>query len=178
MTWLKRTAIVGLSVVGVVFVHLATNAVLPAPWNQVNMVFVFLIFFLLFEESGTVVWIAFSVHFFIELYAVSPFGILLFSGTISTLLSFWLYQYFFTNQSWYTAAALSLLAIVIYRSIYTALFLFFHVFGYFALPPWSALLLVYGWEMLLTSGVTGLAYLLTTRPFHKKRKLLPVEWRV
>lgn len=164
-------------IVIVVLFHLALRSLLPPPWHHLNVIFVFLILLLLIQETGMIIWISFCIHFFIELYAVGPFGILIFSGTFAALIAFWLYQYFFTNQSWYTAAVLSFLAVLFHRVLYSGALVSLQVVGHGAAPPWRAMASVYGWEMLLTAGVTSLLYLGIARPFRSQKRTVPIEWR-
>jgi hypothetical protein len=178
MKTLKQLLLWCASVVFVVLLHLATGSVLPYPWGYANAIIVFLILFLLLEESGVVVWIAFAAHFFVELYAMSPFGVILFSGTMSALAAFWLYRYFFTNQSWFTATALSFLTVVMYRLMYTVLLLIARIFLGTPLPPWRFLMIVYGWEIALTTLAAGMLYLAIARPFRRTARTLPAEWRI
>ena len=148
------------SAIAVVLLHFATTALLNTPWSHINTIFIFLILFLLIKESGVVIWMSFIAHFFIELYTANPFGVILFSGTLATLLAFWLYQYFFTNQSWYTATAVSFMTIVIYRILYTGSLGAMSIFLNIELPPWRFLLVTYGWEILFTTIVTAFIYFL------------------
>jgi hypothetical protein len=78
---------------------------------------VFLTLILISRERGTIVWTAFAVYGVLEIFSFYPFGVLLCSGTITWLVAFWLYEYFFTNQSWYTATVLSASALFIYYVI-------------------------------------------------------------
>lgn len=163
---------------GIVAAHLTTSYLLPPPWGHINTMFVLLSLLLLFGESGLVVWIAFAAHFVIELYATSPFGIILFSGTFAVLVAVWLFRYFFTNRSWYTAFAVSFIGVGVYRLLYSLfLGLTRALLGEPSLP-WRHLLVVYGWEMLLSAIATGILYMAIARPFRKKSMALPSQWTV
>jgi len=93
-------------------------SVLPYPFSQINVAFLLLLSFLLWKESGIVVWMSFAFHFFLELFTASAFGIVLFSGTMTMLIVFWLYQFVITNRSWYATLFLSVLALVVYRILF------------------------------------------------------------
>lgn len=173
-----QTLSLPLGIVGIVFLHLAASYLLPPPWGHVNAMFVLLSLLLLVGESGMVVWIAFASHFILELYATTPFGVILFSGTFALLAAVWLFRYFFTNRSWYTAFAVPLIGVALYRLLYSASLLIARAFGVPTAFPWRHLAGVYGWEMLLTSVATGAFYILLARPFRKKRLALPTQWMV
>jgi hypothetical protein len=164
--------------IGIVLAHLIVSYVLPPPWGHVNAMFVLLSLMLLVGESGMVVWMAFASHFVLELYATTPFGIILFSGTCTLLAVVWLFRYLFTNRSWYTAFAVSAVGVALYRLLYSASLLIARAFGVPTALPWRHLAVVYGWEILLTSLATGVLYILLARPFRKKRLALPTQWMV
>lgn len=165
-------------VLGIVAAHLATSYLLPPPWGHVNTIFVLLSLLLLLGESGAVVWIAFATHFIIELYATSPFGVVLFSGTAAVLIAVWLFRYFFTNRSWYSAFAVSFIGVGVYRLLYSLLLSLARAFLGEPPLPWRYLLVVYGWEMMLSAIAAGVLYLVIARPFRKKPMLLPTQWTV
>ncbi len=130
--------------------HFFFSYALPFPLSNFNIIFTVLILFMLFSQKGSVVWMAFFTHLCIELYSVSPFGIVLFSSTLSILFMFWLSQYFFTNRSWYSSIILTFLSLTLYR-----IFSFFIVYSvtFFNTKvsiPWYEFFILSGWEFLFT----------------------------
>ena len=112
----------------VVTIHLGIAYMLPFPWNSLNILFVFSILFLVFRGSGLVIWITCVMHFFVELYSAQPFGIAMVSSTFSLLFTYWLYQYIFTNRSWYIVIILSISSLFFYRVMSTILLWLFSIF--------------------------------------------------
>ena len=143
----------------------AVAYLLPSPWNRINSIFIVLVLLLLMSETGLVIWLAFATHFFVELYAATPFGTILFSSTVGMLATFWLYQYFFTNKSWYTALAVSGMSLVFYRLLYVTLLLVLHGAGVVPTIPWGILGIRVLEEILSTVSITAfLAFLTIRRP--------------
>lgn len=161
-------------ILGIVLLHFAVASILPLPWRYGNPMLAILLLTLLLSERGGVVWLAFASHFVIELYATSPFGVLLASGTLSMLGAYGFSRYVFTNKSWVSACALPVIATLLYRALYSIL-LFLSRLGAGGLP-WPYLARVYSWEILLTSIATVLLYLAVARPFWRKQLTLPIGW--
>lgn len=139
--------------------HIGLSYILPFPFSKINIIFIFLIIFLMWKDSGLIVWISFLIHFALELYSTTPFGVILFSSTISTLLIFWLYKNFFTNRSWYSAMTLVFLLSLFYR--------FFYIFFLKVIDlikgidlSWNLIYITSFWEILLTAITTAIIYLL------------------
>lgn len=162
--------LLGLFVVIVLsLIHVAQNYFLPYPWRMTNSIFAILIIFLLWRESGWVIWMAFFTHFIIELYTIAPFGILLVSSTLSLLFSYWLYKYIFTNRSWYSALALTAIALILYRAMYSVILGVIAFFSSVITVNWNLLFQLYSWELLFTTILVGLLYFLI--PKNKKKGL-------
>ncbi|MBT3817544.1 MAG: hypothetical protein HOE80_03045 [Candidatus Magasanikbacteria bacterium] len=144
----------------VVTIHLGIAYMLPFPWNSLNILFVFSILFLVFRGSGLVIWITCVMHFFVELYSAQPFGIAMVSSTFSLLFTYWLYQYIFTNRSWYIVIILSISSLFFYRVMSTILLWLFSIFINDIELPLSSLMIQYGWEMFCTTVVASMLYII------------------
>ena len=125
---------------------------------------------MLLRRKGTVVWLSFVMHFLIELYSTAPFGTILFSGTIATLIIYWLAESVFTNSTVLVALGLSTIGLIVYRAIYTV----FLVASSVVLDTNTGLLqgsimLVFLWELLFTSILVGILYMAIE--FYKTRKI-------
>lgn len=153
-SWLKKFAFLLLLVI----FHFFISYLLPFPLNAVNILFAALVLSMMWSESGSVVWMAFFMHFLIELYSVSLFGLILLSSTLSILLTFWFLKYFFTNRSWYSALFLTFIALSLYRSFFLFFLTAVNFFTNRPSIPWFAVLPLYGWELLLTLIVVALGY--------------------
>lgn len=146
----------------IAIIHMAFLYLFPYPLNKINVIFMFLVLAMLWTDSGIIVWVSFLLHFFIELYALTPFGIVLFSGTIAILMLFWLYRNVFINRSFVAVVSLSATAILLYRLLYT---LTLSIFAYpiIAQQSFFSLIGVYAWEMLFTVIGAVMLYGITYR---------------
>lgn len=150
----------------VVATHFFIAYALPFPFDKINIIFIYLIFYLIYTESGTVVWLAFATHVFIEIFPSTTFGITLLSSSLSLLFSYWLYQFYITNKKWYGGVLLLSLTLFFYRFLYT-LFLFFvnRVRGEEAVL-WLPLFQLGFWELSLTSAMFLVLFFIFSRISH------------
>ena len=138
--------------VAIVALAYGSATVVALPFTYVNVIFFFLTLFLFLRKSPAVVWLSFFAHFFVELFQVSPFGILLFSGTLMFLLAYWAFQYVVTTQSVLSTALLSFLLLTLHRVLFTALlYLSLYTQGETSLPSITHILVVYGSEIIATT---------------------------
>ena len=142
--------------------HIAISSLFSFPYSTVNVLMACFCVHILLFESGRVVWLAFATHFIIELYGTLPFGITLFSATMALLIGFWLFQAFFTNRSWYTATALSVCMLLVYRALYVVL-LFFAERVVSQDIIWKPLFVTFAWELLFTTVLVTVVYRLVQR---------------
>ncbi len=151
--------------------HIGFSYLLPYPFSKLNIMLAVLLLILLWKKDGTVVWIAFFTNFFIELYATTPFGIILFSSTISVLIGYWFYQLVFTDRSWYAAIGLTFFTLSCYRFLYLVLLFLASFFFPKISIPWQLIFPMIFWELLFTTLTVGLLYLIIS-PFNKKQMLI------
>jgi len=158
----------------VLFIHHAAVYLLPHPLNNINIIFIAVILFMIKRETGLSVWLACILHFFIELYSITPFGLILFPGVISAVFAYILYANVFTNKSWYSAVALTVSALIIYRLLYTIIFWLVEFSAGRSGSIRSFLLINYMWELALTGVVVGAAVYLLSKvmPRFKTEKIL------
>ncbi len=140
--------------------NLGFSYILPYPWSKINIIFAVMVLLLVWWESGSVVWITFFSSFIIELFAVTPFGVILFAATTSILVSYWFYWHIFTNKTWYTAVSLSLFAISFYRFTYVIILLILSVFNIGPELPGISFYQILFWELVLTAVFVLALYLL------------------
>lgn len=160
-----------LVIIATSIIHLSISYIVPFPYNKANFIFAVLIMLLLLRRTGMVVWLAFALHFLLELYAVTPFGVQLFSGTVTMLLLYWIAEKFFTNASSLVVAAMSIVAIVLYRLLYALVLTGAGIIveGASQTISWSTFIIV-GWEMLWTMILSLLFYVVLHRLFHKDKQ--------
>lgn len=149
----------GISAIFVVVIYYLAVFILPFPWRTLNVPFVYISLSILFRERGSIVWLAFILHWFIEVSTTTLFGIILFSGTTATIWAYWIYQFFLTNRSWYTAFVLSAIIVILYRALTMFLTLLTSAILDTSIPSWQLLFTHYGIEVFLTSAVSGFIYI-------------------
>ena len=174
MEFLGKILLIFFSLIFLIALSLGASYLLPHPFSNINIIFLILIIPMMARDSGLVVWISFFIHFFLELYSSTPFGLILFSGTISILVIFWLYKNIFTNRSWYSAMSLSVLALLSYRLIYVLVFTLLQLLGLTNLILKKTTFITFGWEILFTCLITGLIYFILSR-FFRSFKASPIE---
>lgn len=141
-----------------VSVSMGAAYVLPYPWSKVNMLFIVLLLILAFRPQGTVVWMSFLAHFFLELYAITPFGVLLLSGTLSMLFTYWAYQYLFSNRSWWAMIAMSAFTLFVYRCVYMLALWIAYLIDPRVPITWSSIVITTSWEILFTTTLIAIVY--------------------
>lgn len=153
--------------IGLVVSHFFLSYSLPFPLNTINILFAVLIVTMILAESGVIVWMAFFTHLCIELYSVTPFGIILASSTLSILFTFWMFQYVFTNRSWYSAIFLTFFSLFLYRSISFVLLVLYNFLSKTENTPWSNFVILALWELLFTEIAVLIFYTVVSQ-FYKK----------
>lgn len=167
--FLKALCVV-LLLIPVVALHMAVTYILPFPFDKINIIFASLILFILFNKSGAVVWISFLVHYLVELYATTAFGIVLFSGTMSILFVYWLSKNVFTNPRFVVAIGLSAIGLLIYRATYVlSLFLLYLLSrGRYETGLVPGMIVLYIWELFLTTVLVSIGYIVIS--FYRGKK--------
>lgn len=143
--------------------NIALSLVLPYPFSKVSLLFAGLIIWLLWSAKGNVVWFTFFVSFITELYSALPFGIILFSSTAAMLFGLWLYRQIFTNRSWHAALVISVIILGFYRLFYIFGLVVLRIFNFDIIIPWQALFVTVFWEILFTTILVSLFYLILSR---------------
>lgn len=157
-----------------VIAHLFISYLLPFPFHTVNIIFASLILFMVLTESGVIVWMTFFTHLCIELYSVSPFGVILFSSTTSMLLTYWLFRSVVTNRSWYSTIFLTFLALLLYRCISLFLLVVIHFFTKEeGSIPFANTFLLAASELFFTELVVVIGYAIIPRLRKSVRKKHP-----
>lgn len=148
--WLALGVLLGLWLIFTV--HLTLIYFLPYPYHTANFLLAILVTMLLVFDSGKIVWFGCALFWCLELYTGTPYGIVLYAGTLTMLFMYWLYGRVITNRSFVAACALTTAAVVSYRAVYTLL-LFFSSLAVENQPPiaWTPLFEAFGWEILFTN---------------------------
>ncbi|MCF6276532.1 MAG: hypothetical protein L3J07_01640 [Candidatus Magasanikbacteria bacterium] len=152
----------------VFFAHSFIFLILPYPFSQINLVFATVILMIIWYESGWVVWYAFLLFLLLDFYSALPFGITLFSGTMTSLIIFYLYLNIFTNKSWYGVLALTFLSLILFRILYFILIItnsliFNEDFSFISKDFFSLM----SWEIFSTTIFLSVIFIFLTK-FTKK----------
>lgn len=160
----------------IVIVENSTRYLLPFPWNSINApVFVLSLVFI-WRETGGIVWIAFFAYSILEIFAATPYGFGIFAGTMAWLFGFWLYEYVFTNQTWYTVAALSAATAIIYRVMFLGTVRLGDFFSSEMFLTPRVTIGSVAWEIVMTSIVTTIAYIVATWILRRKNRTKKLYW--
>jgi hypothetical protein len=142
--------------------HFFISLFTPFPISKINIIFVLLVLFFLKNEKGSLIWVEFAIYFIIELYTIYPFGITISSATLAFLLGYWIFNYFFTNRTWYTAVALVTVMLLIYRVTFIFLLIIYHLNVATPMPAWSSLAYEFSLEILISAIASGVLFILLT----------------
>ena len=143
----------------VIWLQMFLSYSLPNQFSHVNFLICFLVVWLMWSGSGSVVWISFLLHLFLEFYSFdSLFGVMLFSGFFTSLVALWFYRGVLTNRSFWVVIVLSAAMVTLYRFLYMVLTVstsFFAGRGYFDFRVFA---IVYLWEVLFTASLSLIIY--------------------
>ncbi len=141
--------------------HFFVAYTLPYPFDKINILFIYLLFYLVLFQSGSVVWLTFFTHIFIEVFPSDTFGVTLLASSLAFLFSYWFNLYYITNKKWYGATTLMIFTLLFYRLLYSFFLIFFH-----RLRPsvgnvdWKELWQLGVWEITLSTLLFTFVYFL------------------
>lgn len=110
------------AIIGISTLHIAIVSVLPAPLNTINITVVALVYLLLTGRTALAIATAISVGFIMELYAVTPFGLLLASLMMTLMVGAYLTSRILTTVSFGGAVTLTFFMVMTARLSFWALF--------------------------------------------------------
>lgn len=152
----KVIAIVTLVILSV-GLFISVRSLLTFPFSLINVVFIAITFLLFLTQPSYTLWYSFAVGFILELYALTPFGVLLVSLLTSVMLGSYAYQRLFTNVSFLSLVALLCVIIFAHRVVLLALTA---LFGDPVGTTVAFETIHLFWELVLNSVVLLLVYLL------------------
>lgn len=121
----------------------AEGLVLRAPgiFAQISVPVIFLSLSLLIWKNGVIVWYAAALYALLDMYTATPFGVVLYAGTLAMLVTFWLYRAIITNQGIMAAGLVTGVLIIITNVFYALGRLFLQVVAGapFSGSAWAAL---------------------------------------
>jgi hypothetical protein len=158
-----------------ILLQMIVGYLLPFPFSSINSILAISLLYLLLRENGAVLWFSISCFYILDiLNETTFFGIIFLSGSLSIYFSIILYQYVFTNRSWYSATVLGILSVLIYRILYLILLYFATTLKFLTYINWQPLLFIFFWELLTTTFFVTIFYigLKRTKLFIKKNELI------
>lgn len=148
----------------IVVFHFFIVYTLPFPFDKMNILFLYLVLYLLITEQGNVVWLAFLTHIFIEVFPSNIFGVTLLSSSLAFVFSYWLHMYYLTNRKWYGATALMIATLFCYRILYSLfLFVFHRITPLSVNIQWKELWQLSIYEIGLTTLLFTFVYILLSK---------------
>lgn len=112
---LLRTAFAVAVIIATSILHIAWITVFPYPLSVINIVAIALVYLLLMRRFSAALATAFAVGITIELYAVTPFGLLLGALLLALLASAFLASRILTTNSFWGSVALCLFMVMVNR---------------------------------------------------------------
>lgn len=139
---------------------------LPYPFDHINVIILSLLWLIILTNDSTIVWLILLLTWLIELLSATPFGIDIVAIMTTLLIMNWLLTHILTNRSIYLTFILTLLGLIIYRSVFSILL----AIGNFILPSFNlnretAITMIL--EIILTGLVGGICYLLSYKLIRK-----------
>lgn len=110
------------AIIGTGTLHIAWITIFPYPLNLINIATIALVYLLLTRRVTAAIATAFAVGVVIELYSVTPFGLLLGALIVALLVGAFLAMRVLTTNSFWGGVALCLLMVVINRLTFMGFF--------------------------------------------------------
>lgn len=125
---IKTAILLSLGLIGIFAFHTIVNYFFAFPLNKVNVVFLLLIWIISYKHHITMLWLALSLSFVMEMFSSLPFGITT-AATITTLVFIrYIFSFLFTNFSWYSMFLLGFLSILLQKIISAGIIYFLSIF--------------------------------------------------
>ncbi|MEK7481599.1 MAG: hypothetical protein AAB633_02575 [Patescibacteria group bacterium] len=121
MKALFRAIAIIAAIIGTSTLHIAWVTIFPYPLNLINIATIALVYLLLTRRVTAAIATAFSVGVIIELYAITPFGLLLGAFIVALLAGTFFAMRVLTTNSFWGSVALCLVMVVVNRLTFIAL---------------------------------------------------------
>lgn len=146
----------------VFFINLIFLNLLPHPFNQINLIFVFLIWLIIYKSNIQPLWLGVALAVLAELYSLATFGVLLAAIILSLLLVSWFLLNIFTNRSIYIVLVSGFLGLTSFRIFYWLFFSLTNLFKSAPLHLPSSFLNESLWSITLSSIALAVFYSVTS----------------
>lgn len=163
MQLLWRTLQLFLIILLILIAHIFVVNFLPFPFNYINTTFSVLLLFLTISSDKKIIWLGLIVSYFSELFSGSPFGIGMAATVISLLAINWFQLNILTNRSRYMVFLSLLLGTTLYRILFVLFLTINNYFFHQKALPYKEIVANAGWEILLSSVVLFLLYLIGSK---------------
>ena len=140
--------------------HIFVINFLPYPYNHLHVIFSILALSLSISTDRKIILLALCTSYIAELFGSTPFGLNTFSLLSSLLIMHWLQFNIFSNRSFYMIFFSVLMGMSLYRGIFLACLTINNYFLGLENLPYKEIIADAGWEVLLTSTLTFVVYLL------------------
>jgi len=141
------------------FINFIIVNFLPSPFNQISIIALIIIGFLLFESKNLNIVYFFMLIFLIELFSGLPFGVGLISAISVIYIMKWILNNILTNRSMYIVILAATITTIMYRLIFFALLYIFNFFLGQTTILSNNILINAGWELGMTVIVASLLYI-------------------
>lgn len=152
-----------LTILSILVAHIFVVNFLPFPFNHINTTFSLLLLFLTLGSNKKIIWLGLFTSYFAELFSGTPFGIGMASTIISLLVVNWFQLNILTNRSGYMVFLSLLLGVTLYRILFVVFLIINNYFFHLELLPYKEIVVDAGWEILLSSVVLFVLYLVTKK---------------
>ena len=156
-------------IVGLFLIHLIFINLLPSPFNNINLIFLYLLWQII-HYNKLPVWQSLVLAGLLELFSSTPFGINLIIYPASFTLLFWISKNILVNRSFYTIIITTALGVVLFRLIFIIALLILNVFIASLFTLNQEILIYIGWEIVLNCAFSVIIYLVTLSSFLKNNK--------
>lgn len=137
---------------------------------MLQLAFLILLFLLLTLRLSTVLWTGLILGLAMELYTVTPFGLLTSALLLSLILIHWLFAYFFTNRSLPALLMMGAAGTLIFRILFLIFNILATVKSAFGLSfDWRDYFLVTLWETATNTLLLLIIFTIAKR-FNKRLK--------
>ena len=164
--FLKICALIGGTLMLVLLHHVVVD-ILPYPFELVNLTYTALLWWLMYNPNTYLNTLIVTTAFLSELYATTPFGVVLISMTLGLIATNWMLTNVFTNHSWYMVFLVGGLSIAFYRIVYVVGAITVASFMHTGSIPNIKIIFDIFQEILLSSILLEIAYIIS-RLFSKK----------
>lgn len=127
--FIKTTTILLFWIIGIFALQVLITYFFSIPFNQINVVLLFLTWLIPYKKSYNMLWLALFLSLITELFSSHPFGLITSSNLLSLIFVRYIFSFLFTNFSWYSMLLLGFLTILLQKVIMFCLIYFFTIFN-------------------------------------------------